>query len=206
MSQKRADFELLKLAAELITNKLHLTQKGLEKIVAIKASMNLGLSNELKQGFSAYPITAINRPSVDIPIIKDPNWLAGFINGDGNFLIDCYNSKTNKLGIAVRLKVRITQHVRDILLMESITRFLGCGKVSTWSTNPSAVYFVEARFDNIVDKIIPLLKKYPIYGVKALDFSDFCKASKIILNKEHLTLQGLDKIKNLKNGMNTGRI
>ena len=35
-----------------MNNKEHLTIEGLHKIVAIKASLNLGLSNELKTSFS----------------------------------------------------------------------------------------------------------------------------------------------------------
>jgi len=51
-TKKRADFELWKKAFDLIQNKEHLTTQGLQKIVAIKASLNLGLSNEFKAAFS----------------------------------------------------------------------------------------------------------------------------------------------------------
>ncbi len=44
LSKKRADFELLKQAFILVQNKEHLTYEGLEKIIAIKASINNGLS------------------------------------------------------------------------------------------------------------------------------------------------------------------
>ena len=50
-TQKRADFELFKQALDLIQNKEHLTTQGLQKIVAIRASINLGLSDELKVVF-----------------------------------------------------------------------------------------------------------------------------------------------------------
>ena len=48
-------------------------------------------------------------------------------------------------------------------------------------------------------------EKYPIVGVKALDFSDFCKASKLIKDKAHLTEKGLENIRLIKAGMNRGR-
>ena len=47
-TKKRADFELWKTAFELIYNLEHLTNQGLQKIIAIKATLNLGLSVELK--------------------------------------------------------------------------------------------------------------------------------------------------------------
>jgi hypothetical protein len=46
MTQKRADYELFKQASYLVSRKEHLTMEGLKKIVAIRASVNLGLSDE----------------------------------------------------------------------------------------------------------------------------------------------------------------
>jgi len=45
--------------------------------VAIKASMNNGLSEELK---AAFPNTIpVQRPKVMGGVIKDPRWVAGFV-------------------------------------------------------------------------------------------------------------------------------
>jgi hypothetical protein len=41
ISQKQADFELFKQAFLIISKKEHLTEEGLRKIVALKASLNL---------------------------------------------------------------------------------------------------------------------------------------------------------------------
>jgi hypothetical protein len=35
---------------------------------------------------------------------------------------------------------------------------------------------------------------------------DFCKASKIINNKSHLNEKGLEELKQIKSGMNSGRV
>ena len=51
ITHKRVDFELFSRAVMLISQKQHLTIEGLEKIVAIRASMNLGLSEVLKEAF-----------------------------------------------------------------------------------------------------------------------------------------------------------
>jgi hypothetical protein len=42
--------------------------------------------------------------------------------------------------------------------------------------------------------------------VKYWDYLDFCKIANIMETKEHLTLEGLKKIKSLKSGMNSSRI
>jgi hypothetical protein len=48
---------------------------------------------------------------------------------------------------------------------------------------------------DIVDKIIPFFEKYPIIGVKLDNYNDFCKAAQFIKDKEHLTVEGLEKIR-----------
>jgi hypothetical protein len=53
----------------------HLTLGGLQKIVALKANLNLGLSDSLKEAFP-YTCPVINknkRPVVVDQVIRDPN-------------------------------------------------------------------------------------------------------------------------------------
>jgi hypothetical protein len=51
ITQKWSDFQLFKAAFELVKCKRHLTSEGLIDIVSIKATMNLGLSEELAIAF-----------------------------------------------------------------------------------------------------------------------------------------------------------
>ena len=62
ITQKWADYELFKQAFYIVKNKEHLTMEGLHNIVAIKASMNTGLSNELKAAFPN--VVPVKRPRV----------------------------------------------------------------------------------------------------------------------------------------------
>ena len=52
ITSKWSDYQLWKKAFEMYLNKEHLTIEGIKKLVAIKASMNNGLSDELKTFFS----------------------------------------------------------------------------------------------------------------------------------------------------------
>lgn len=84
ITQKRVDFELFKQVIELMNQKEHLTISGLHKIVAIRASINAnGLSEKLKAAFPN--ISPSTRPVVIDKEIKDPHWLAGFVNGEDYF-------------------------------------------------------------------------------------------------------------------------
>jgi len=69
-----------------------------------------------------------------------------------------------------------------------------------------AVVFHVTKFSDITEKIIPFFHKYSIVGVKALDFADFCLVAELMKNKAHLTLEGLDQIRQIKAGMNNERM
>jgi hypothetical protein len=71
ISQKRADFELFKRIVELVDSKEHLTPTGLQQIINLKASLNMGNSDELK---AIFPKTIpVSRPLVKFTGIPDPN-------------------------------------------------------------------------------------------------------------------------------------
>lgn len=71
--------------------------------------MNLGLSPGLKASFPN--VIPVQRPLVKDQQIKDPQWLAGFASGDGNFSVKTQNSSSGgKIGAKLSLKFQITQH------------------------------------------------------------------------------------------------
>jgi hypothetical protein len=51
---------------------------------------------------------------------------------------------------------------------------------------------------DIINIIIPFYLDYPIMGIKAKDFQLWCEVSKLMFKKEHLTLEGLEKIREIK--------
>lgn len=71
ITQKYADFLLFKQVVNLMNDKAHLTSEGLAKILALKASMNNGLSGKLKEFFPH--IVPVPRPLVENQEILDPN-------------------------------------------------------------------------------------------------------------------------------------
>ena len=70
LTKKRADLKLLIMIVEKMKRKEHLTDEGLIKIVAIRASMNLGLSEKLKLAFP--DVVPVERPLVELPQTIDP--------------------------------------------------------------------------------------------------------------------------------------
>lgn len=200
LTQKQVDFELFKSVLELINKGEHLTGEGLRKVFAIRASINNCL---IPDEFSS-DITPVIRPESVNHVIADPYWLVGFIEGEGCFFVDIFKSKTHKVGYQLKLKFQITQHSRDKELINSLEKYLGCGIIRDVVKRPACDFVVNKLLD-IEQKIIALLIQCPLQGTKSLDFEDFLKVAQMMKNKDHLTLDGIQKILKIKSGMNTGR-
>ena len=76
ITKKQADFILFKSVVDIMIKGEHLTQKGLNKILSLKSSINWGLPDTLKDAFP-YISPAI-RPDIQIPETINPFWFAGF--------------------------------------------------------------------------------------------------------------------------------
>ena len=145
--------------------------------------------------------------------IINPNWLAGFISAEGCFFIQIeesskkslLESKPDEIKEKVRLRFQISQHFRDAALLNSFIEYFDCGNYYLKSDKDLSEFVVE-KFSNIFNNIIPFFKEYPIFGIKALDFADFCEAADIMKVGGHLTEDGLKKIMEIKARMNKNRI
>ena len=197
ITQKYSDYVLFKQIVLLMLNKEHITYLGLQKIVNIKASLNLGLSDDLKKAFPN--VVPVNRLDYQHKGIIEPSWLAGFATGESNFTLQKYKTKS---GLAVSLRFSISQHSRDFLLLKNLISFFGCDYVVKYQKR-SVCEFIVTKIDHIVEQIIPYFEKYPIVGSKHFNYLNFKSAAYIIKSKEHLNSdrKGLEQILVLKSGI-----
>ena len=165
--------------------------------------MNKGLPNSLKEAFS--DVIPKNRPIADNTNRNNltPGWLAGFTSAEGSFMVRVLNSSQHKLNKKVQLEFNLTQHARDENLMRRIADYFSTGAVSL---NRNAFVFRVVNFSELTEIILPLFINHPIQGIKYFDYLDFLKAAELIKNKKHLTLEGLEQIQKIKDGMNSRRV
>lgn len=223
ISQKLGDFLLFKTSVDLVNNKEHLTMEGIQKIISLKASINRGLTDELKVAFPetvpALRLLAENgqilaqaksSDNYEIPLTTSGSsefmqvgqWMAGFASGEGCFAVT-ENKSSSK--VYLRLVFSLFQHSRDKSLIRDFVNFFDCGKYRTSSANRSTVNFECLSFSDNYEKIIPFFLEYNIRGEKSKDFEDWCKVARKIKAKDHLTEEGFDLICRIKSGMNKGR-
>ena len=219
---KVSDFLLFKQCYDLIKQKQHLTQEGLEKIIALKGNLNKGLSPVLKEAFPN--IIPVVRPLYKFNGIPDPFWISGFVSGDSTFCVSIEKSNDNKIGHRVRLIFGTCLHIRDKALLIGLANYFNLLEVfkqfdvdfniNALLAHSKYIYDSDKKetsllqiknYSDIVNKIIPFFNQYPILGVKSLDFSDFKKVAEIMNNKEHLTEAGFSKILKIVETMNLDR-
>ena len=170
----------------------------------IRGSLNLGLSDSLK---TVFPNTVpVNRPLIQNISKPHPEWMAGFVSGEGCFLVQIAKYGKGKLD-GVSLSFKVSQHLRDELLLRSFISFFGCGIFNYHSRNSKSGsgVFIVRKFSDISDKILPFFKDHKIEGIKREDYEDWLRVAELIKSKAHLTEEGLDKIREIKSGMNTLR-
>lgn len=205
LTKKRIDFFLFKEAFHLITNKYHLTEEGFTKIVSLRSSINLGLSDTLREAFPEHKpwideLSMQTELKID-PKIIDPYWVAGFTEAEGCFFVIIQENKAK--GLQIKIGYQLSQHVRDTLFINSLKEFFLCGR--TEPCGKSGISLRVTKIKDITEIIIPFFEKYPIFGSKNKDYQDWKKISQLMLSKAHLTQDGLNQIKQIKSGMNSLR-
>ena len=131
----------------------------------------------------------------------NPWFITGFADAESSFIISIYRDEKSKTKWRVSPSFAIHIHIKDISLLEVIKKTLGVGKVRQNSQN-TALF----RVDNIqeLQVIIDHFNKHPLVSAKRPDFLLFEECYKLIKQKQHLTLEGLEKILAFKYNLNKG--
>ena len=219
ISKKSSDFILWSKVVDLILNKEHLTEKGFLEILSLYASINLvpggacgawdrqsrGVSKKVSKIYTN--IVPAFKPNPLLPDNLNPQWVSGFVAGDGGFSIYVRPAKDYVLGEKVYCRFHITQHSKDLELMKLFIAFFGCGTVSVRSntSTPRCDYFVQDT-TNIIANIIPHFDTYPLLNLKQKDYECFNECMTILKLKQHLNLDGLNRVKSLNLEMNSNRL
>jgi hypothetical protein len=205
ITDKWADLQLFKQVVELMVNKEHLTMEGLVKIINIKASMNFGTISETIRSLIPTNIEPVKRPAITNIKIYSPNWVVGYIEGEGMFFVNIYKKKESVLGEGVKLVFKVTQDRKNLALLESFTNVFTAGKVYQQSPTAKVMDFLITGLADITKYVIPFFQGHPLEGAKKNDFKDFMKVAELMKAKAHLNKDGLEKIRLIKQGMNSNR-
>lgn len=123
-------------------------------------------------------------------------WFSGFTDAEGNFLISIDRQY-------VRFRFKISLHIDDVEVLNTIKSNLNVGTVTLESSRDRCSYIIQ-NYEEIKNIICPIFNAFPLHTSKKLDFENFSQAVFIKDNKK-LSDTDMSKIVSLKNTMNTKR-
>lgn len=124
----------------------------------------------------------------------------GFVDGEGCFHISINKNPTLACGYQVLPEFTVTQHKRDIQILYALKTFFQCGVVRV---NHGDRYCYRVRgFSHLLEIVVPFFEKHKLITKKRIDFEKFRTVLLMMEKKQHLTLDGLEKIREIKKTMN----
>ena len=130
----------------------------------------------------------------------DPNWVSGFVDGEGTFYVGINKNDTMKIGYQVLPEFRVVQHKKDIKVLYALKEFFGAGVVRI---NHDTRYELRIRsLDHINNLVLPHFNKYSLITQKKFDFLKFQEIINLMNQDEHLEGKGIKRIINIASKMN----
>ena len=130
-----------------------------------------------------------------------PEWICGFVEGEGTFFISIEKQPKMILGFQVRLGFKITQGVKNVKVLYEIKSFFKVGVVRPQRKNKKVWEYRVSNFTNMSTIIIPFFEKQTLYTTKKFDFLRVRYVMVLMRRQEHLTAGGLKKIQQIRERM-----
>ena len=130
------------------------------------------------------------------------NYLAGFTDGEGSFNVSFRKREDYKIPWKISLCFNISQ--KDQVILSIFKKHLKCGTIRK-RKNDGIWYYEVTNFTAIQTNIIPFFNRFGFLSAKKKrDFSKFKQIAKLIENEDHLKIEGIEKILEIRNEMNDG--
>ena len=133
----------------------------------------------------------------------EAQWVVGFVDGEGCFYVGINAQPEMKTGYQVLPEFTVVQHEHDVQLLYALKNFFGCGVVR--QNHGDRMAYRVRGVEHLLERVIPFFERHPLKTRKQVDFLKFRKILLRIKRNEHLTLEGIEKIRHIASEMNTGR-
>ena len=137
----------------------------------------------------------IDRESLLLNI--NSGWLSGFIDAEGCFNVNITKNSKYTTGYRVRLRFFLDQK-DEYKTLEEIRNILGSGRITNRGKNNFRLTLDTFKS---FPKLIEYLEKNPLKTKKRIEYLKWYKIYLLCIEKKHLTIMGLNKIRKLKKGI-----
>jgi hypothetical protein len=132
----------------------------------------------------------------------DPQWIVGFVDGEGCFHVGINPHSEMRAGFQVLPEFTVVQHQRDVQVLHALKAFFGCGVVRK-NHGERMAYRVRSKSD-LSRAILPFFEKHALKTRKSQDFAKFRHVLHMMEKNIHLTQEGVEIIRGVANQMNRG--
>jgi len=134
-------------------------------------------------------------------VILRPDYVSGFVDGEGCFSVLFGKRSTFKTGIEVRPGFSVSQGKSSKNLIQKVSLFFKTPNENIRVDRETLKY--ESRdLDHLVSEVIPHFENYPLESNKQNDFLKFKQICLLMQQKQHLTKAGLEEIIEIAYSMN----
>ena len=134
-----------------------------------------------------------------VTVTLNDAWLSGFTDAEGCFNISV--SANSRYALAFVIKIRFLLDQNSEVILSSIRDLFGFGKVKLRSDTKKTYRYDSTGYNNMI-KICEYFDKFPLRSKKVESFSKWSTVLKMVINKQHLTAEGLATVKKLKKEIN----
>jgi hypothetical protein len=129
------------------------------------------------------------------------SYISGFVDGEGCFCVSFQPSKRHRFGWEVRPSFSVSQNADRAELLYAIQERWGCGFIRP-DRSDKTVKFEVRNVRDLVEKVLPHFKAYPLLSSKQADFERFARICELVSDDRHLELEGFEEIVRLAMEMN----
>jgi hypothetical protein len=129
------------------------------------------------------------------------SYISGFVDGEGCFCVSFQPSKRHRFGWEVRPSFSVSQNAERAELLYIIQERWGCGFIRP-DRSDKTVKFEVRNVRDLVEKVLPHFKAYPLMSSKQADYERFARICELVSNERHLELEGFEEIVRLAVEMN----
>ena len=132
----------------------------------------------------------------------DAQWITGFVDGEGCFFVGINPHAEMTAGFQVLPEFTVVQHERDVQVLHALKAHFGCGVVRV-NHGDRMAYRVRS-VKHLLEHIVPFFVKHSLKTKKNVDFLKFRDVLILMEAGNHLTVEGVERIRSIAQQMNRG--
>ena len=130
-----------------------------------------------------------------------PSYISGYVDGEGCFCVSFIPSKRHRFGWEARPSFSVSQNEGRAQLLYAIQEMWKCGSIRPDRSDKTLKFEIRSIPD-LVKCVLPHFRKYPLQSSKQEDVVRFDQICRLMYEKRHLTIEGLEEIVGLAMQMN----